>query len=626
MAREVWFQLVSGKGVAVTTVEVPNNATVACFRKAVLGVVSNVLPVESNLTVYTSNTSRKLEENYPISSLGESKKDALFVIVEVPQQQTIKVGPADRQTQDLLNILEWKEPSRLCRSSGDHWTFQGASEIATDLAGPLLQHYQAWQDGNQDKQNHALDVVVGGPGTGKSRTIDEMKNLLCKAAEQSENQDLVKRMTNAYVFSLAFGGRTGTTGKLIDSHSPEVDICFRMLYQLLKENESWMEFVFRLMKSSSSICLSICAVIRMLAKLEQIDNVRDMTVVLCVEGIHKLENDGTYGCDFYRVLSCVIMFLNSSTAFAVCVSSTTAQEPFTQAFMQFQQKRVFLYPPSLNGHEILRPRSRIGKQLVDDMGGHGRALETLERVLSCHKDSLQDIDPGGIVKQVYAALLCQYGEIFASPQFTDPMACQDVLIAIFSGHRFNGVYERIGRSNLTVDELRNIGLFRQTQDGRLECAVIMIVALMRRLLRHLNGGYDIDGFLPSVWGQHRFDQFVAFYRRVKSIIYCDLPVSLAMAHRGARFGSIDGIVVKEPKAHLGLFQQSQNSDSKYIRDVCDLSTRVQLTIDGREVQCNEVIRCKAQETKQRVNEVTYAKERAEAVNESSDVFFAHYAG
>jgi hypothetical protein len=46
-----------------------------------------------------------------------------------------------------------------------------------------------------------------------------------------------------------------------------------------------------------------------------------------------------------------------------------------------------------------------------------------------------------------------------------------------------------------------------------------------------------------VW--QRFEQFVAFYRRVKSIAFCDSTVPLSEFHAGARFGEIDGIWIQE---------------------------------------------------------------------------------
>lgn len=82
-------------------------------------------------------------------------------------------------------------------------------------------------------------LVLSGPGTGKSRMLDEMKALLCKAAVESNSQDLIKRMENAYIFRVTFENGTSTVGSLLDYENPELDIRFRMLYQLAKERKPW---------------------------------------------------------------------------------------------------------------------------------------------------------------------------------------------------------------------------------------------------------------------------------------------------------------------------------------------------------------------------------------------------
>lgn len=46
--------------------------------------------------------------------------------------------------------------------------------------------------------------------------LDEMKGLLCKAAVESENEDIRKRMENAYVFRVTFENGTSTVGSLLD--------------------------------------------------------------------------------------------------------------------------------------------------------------------------------------------------------------------------------------------------------------------------------------------------------------------------------------------------------------------------------------------------------------------------
>jgi len=139
---------------------------------------------------------------------NERLKEARDFPLQLPQParqvEDLVASDIERRTQKLLNTLEWREPTRLCGSLGSNWIYQGASGLVDTLKEPLVQHYDAWQGGLHDKQSRPLYLVVGGQGTGKSRMLEEMKVLLCAAAEQSKKEDLMQRMRNAYVFHVTF--------------------------------------------------------------------------------------------------------------------------------------------------------------------------------------------------------------------------------------------------------------------------------------------------------------------------------------------------------------------------------------------------------------------------------------
>ncbi|KAG9411203.1 hypothetical protein AC1031_016841 [Aphanomyces cochlioides] len=617
------------------------------------GILSSELHVFKNKSAF-DRKKKPLEEDSTIGKLGSSKAEAFIVVVPAHDLLAIQdaVEPPE-QLQALLQMLEWRKPKRLCGSAGQDWTYQGSEVLVTTLVDPLVQHFKAWQIKNWDKQNHALNLVLSGPGTGKSRMLDEMKSLLCKAAELAEDEELISRMKTAFEFRVTFENGTAAIGSLIDSANPEFDISYRMLYQLAKERKDWPIFTFELKQYYSKLPLSIGMVIDVVAKLEKMDNVEDMTVILCVDGMQKLVNDGTKTCDFYRVLSAICRFLNSSRSFAVCVCSATVQKPLREALADSTQQRVFLLPVPLCGHEVVATRNWTEKQLVDDMGGHGRALEALQEVLLRYQGSLDQVDPATIVEDVYDMLRRKYGDVFDTPLFGNPTNCQEVLAAILSRRRYR-VFEPIGRSGLTVDELRSFGMFRYTADERLECAFILLVMLMRQIPKKFGELHNFDEHVTRsllVW--QRFEHFVAFYRRVKSIAYCETPVPLSVFHAGARFGAIDGILIEEPNPR-NVVEAIHQHDTKFIPEdsTCftnrdgyveleelntivingtsaptgDLFMRIQLVVGNDKVRCNEVIQCKLVQSKQKMNKATYDKEQTKGITGSSDVFLLITSG
>ncbi|KAG7375252.1 hypothetical protein PHYPSEUDO_002252 [Phytophthora pseudosyringae] len=177
---------------------------------------------------------------------------------------------------------------------------------------------------------------------------------------------------------------------------------------------------------------------------------------------------------------------------------------------------------------------------------------------------------------------------------------------------------------------------------------ILLVVLMRKPPKKDGEVDNFDEHITrSVLLWQRIEHFVAFYRRVKSIAFCGIPVALSEFHAGARFGEIDGIRIKEPSPRTVVKAINQH-DTKSVSDgsACftnldgdvklfemktivingdsasagDLFMRVRLIVGNEQVQCNEVIQCKLLQTKQKMSKATYEKEKAKAMKGSSDVF------
>ncbi|GMF33686.1 unnamed protein product [Phytophthora lilii] len=412
---------------------------------------------------------------------------------------------------------------------------------------------------------------------------------------------------------------------------------------LAKERKDWPTHVVALKNSLGKLPLTIGKVLEFVAKQKKMQNVEDVTVIFCVDGLQHAQNNITENFDLTRVLSSICDVLQSSTPFIVCVCSATVCKPISEVLAHFSRPHVHLLPPPLRGHEIVNARTRIEKQLVDDMGGHGRALEVLQQVMPRYSH-LKNVDSASILDVVYMELNRRYN---LQDLFTNETNRREVSVAILSRRRYNE-YEPIGGTNMTVDGLRSFGLFRHTLEKRLECAFIIPMMLIKSIPKVIG---EVDNFeyhiTTSGLSWQRFEQFVAFYRRVKSIAFYGYPVLLSEFHAGARFGAIDRLSIHEEvqrtvvEAVNQLETKSGSKDSLICTnrhgsvDISMMSTvvinadhaaagdifmRVHLTDGNRQIHSNEVIQCKFTERNQKIDRAYYEKERAKAVNNTSDVF------
>ncbi|KAG7395040.1 hypothetical protein PHYBOEH_004276 [Phytophthora boehmeriae] len=331
MAKEVCVQLVDeeGKdfeGVRATLFVLDGTETVENFLMAVHEKWQDKIAVNYyDLDVFVSQAAFEAREPiHPLeyfNSLAEQVDERSTILVEVSRQEefTFYMSP-EAQVEVLVRHFQWNRPKPLCHGPGRDWPYQGASEIANRLMRPLVEHYEMWQQNETFRLYHALNLVLGGAGTGKSRMLDKMKRLLCLAAERSKREDLAKRLRKAYVFKISFGGDSGS---LLQTEDAEFDITHRMVHQLSKDNKSWPEFAAE-MKEFPHFLPRIETVIKALAQMENVDP-KDMTVILCVDDLQNLafdhDQDHSLASDLSRVMAPICRFQVTSPAFVICVCS-----------------------------------------------------------------------------------------------------------------------------------------------------------------------------------------------------------------------------------------------------------------------------------------------------------------
>jgi len=113
----------------------------------------------------------------------------------------------------MLLKIQWHEPNRLLHTLGASWKFQIGPETLSQVKTTLPSHFGNWME-KTDKQLHPIYLILSGPGTGKSRLLQEFPDLCRRVTSElleetaPDQRELVesldRRLKNALVFHVYF--------------------------------------------------------------------------------------------------------------------------------------------------------------------------------------------------------------------------------------------------------------------------------------------------------------------------------------------------------------------------------------------------------------------------------------
>ena len=447
----------------------------------------------------------------------------------------------DVRTGQFLWSKKWKDGGRFCSSLGSSWKFQcllcWIAEI--NRANSLGMHFKNWETGLSDKQGHCFWFISAGPGCGKSRCLDEFPEILRQAASDlHDGQKLQKRLEKMYTFKVSFENGTKSIGNI----PPALSISARMAYQLQESALSWLDFSFSPVVEQ----MTFDTVIQHLVGICGVAEAADLTVLILIDGLQGAE-------PIKPILQMICDVINKSDPFVMIACSSTVQVPIRTFLQSSGQPCIILnLPPVSEPSEFEQIYARLPKYedrlilkiLIQDMDGHGRALEYLLNALQSIKSDT--FRPDSIMYEVKARLKEVY---LGWNPFAQPEHATALLSAIICGHKLL-INSAIPGTNLTVDQIVEVGLFRYDPDERkLAVAYIWMLLIsdwipLRELQNLINVEYTqlrdkiVQGNSAALSFQ-AFEELWCNYRAVRTRCFRDCAtVKWSEFHSGASFSKL----------------------------------------------------------------------------------------
>ena len=316
-------------------------------------------------------------------------------------------------------------------TSGENWVFQPHPELYETLATNVLEHYGYYKRNRIDKTYIPAYYYLGGAGTGKSRHASEFASSVQEAITLRTldplYHDLAQRLKTAFVFHVSFENGTPLTDE--EMGNPWEAVGVRMLHQLLGEP---------LEDIRSRYVAEPSTVFRLVAAAENVDLYDDFTGILVVDGVQRViteDNDARNKTSpFYGFLGQIAALslmsrhpsatkggtLRRAPFIMTCVTATYFGPP-GEFLADSHRKRVYLplnrlRPPTWkNDNSPVLNNSPVTRLLVDDIGGHARAMELIaDELAKCQNDLEPNITE--FANAIYTQFLNRYSEAVSTLQ------------------------------------------------------------------------------------------------------------------------------------------------------------------------------------------------------------------
>ncbi|CAG8753632.1 8303_t:CDS:1, partial [Gigaspora rosea] len=276
----------------------------------------------------------------------------------------------------------------------------------------------------------------------------------------------------------------------------------------------------------------------------------DLTVFLLLDGIHKLMENSDDGFNksskFYSFLTQIAINIITSEALIIGCCFATSMKPIRDILARSSQLCIQLPIPQLKApscfhRPVFNMEKPLVKILVEDMGGNGRALEELEKVMLSNID---DSCVSDIIYQLLRKLECIYSDVL------DHSDSYKELLQVILSNTPLSIHYPVPGTNLRPGQFAEMSLIRfeakNSAFGRLTCPYVWLWLMAHAVndpillnwrfdyyneIQHIHKPAKIP---PGAQTWQHFKWFVADFRVLKSVIYKE-NVSIHTMHPSSAF-------------------------------------------------------------------------------------------
>ncbi|KAJ2994827.1 hypothetical protein HDV02_001286 [Globomyces sp. JEL0801] len=295
----------------------------------------------------------------------------------------------DEETTDQVKKRRLSISKNLVDTSGADFVYSDRTSSMKVLADCLAQRHVAWKEGKTDRNLHPIPFLADGPGSGKSRFLQELPSSLINLVSQGGYSQEFKNIFKSPVcIKFTFSNGTPYTFDEAEQFSVHQSICLRILYQYETGYSNFQSF-YNDYKSQEFILSRI---------LEKVGTDASC-IILGIDELNKV-----YEIDLYkqkdlqdikeRLLSELFRWVGSLSCefspFFIPVLAGTVIGPIKSVVRKSTHPPLHIPLPLLSFESCLNifakkntmfsqlvQTSRQLRQLISDCGGHCRSLEIL---------------------------------------------------------------------------------------------------------------------------------------------------------------------------------------------------------------------------------------------------------